>query len=250
MERKAAWKMRRNLWKTRLGSRLARPLYAFAALAGKQASDCTSLRKRTSPCAPLRKRVSNCTPARKLASCGGISLAETLACCLILALSSSVLIQTLALAGDHFNTRTRESSARILCNTLSQSVQEYLSCATDWTVGPKDTVTDFTTGSIPSFEDPVRCSFVRTTEGFLALDYGNPETPLLLAPSADYAMHGGRPSLEVEHCTVTYEDGVFSVSIRVSPNHLGPHWDAAMQEVQNDFVVFPIPSSAKGTDTP
>lgn len=178
---------------------------------------------------------------RKLSSSGGFSLAETLACCLILALSSSALIQTMRLAGEQFNTRTRESSARILCNTLSQSVQVYLSCATDWTVDSERIVTDFETGAIPSLEEPVRCSFKRTGEGYLALGYGAEDALLLLAPPADYAMHSGRPALETEFCTVRYDEGgFFSVSIRVAPNRLGPRWDAAMQEVQNDFVVFPV----------
>lgn len=74
----------------------------------------------------------NCTitfPSRKRGARRGFSLTELLLCALILSLSTTVISSTLDLGAQTFRKTTRRSEQILLCNTLSVSVQEYLTYA-------------------------------------------------------------------------------------------------------------------------
>ena len=66
---------------------------------------------------------------RKTQGNAGFTLSEMLLCVAILGVVSSLIIQTLSLAIDHFQERTRESDTQILLNTLSLRVQDLLTSA-------------------------------------------------------------------------------------------------------------------------
>ena len=94
----------------------------------------------------------------KLTGKRGVSLVEMLLCVLILLLSTGVTVSTLDLGIRHFQSRTRETEQRLLCDTLSLAVQEYLTYVYDYK-WDEDELSGFKTGAVGALYD-IPCQFV------------------------------------------------------------------------------------------
>lgn len=219
---------------------------------------------------PLRK-------ARdKLGKNRGVSFAEMLLCVLILALSTGVTVSTLDLGIAHFKARTRETEQRLLCNTLSLAVQEYLTYANKIELndppapGELPTLKRFRTGANSALENRW-CEFVtgaygndangreyRTPAewGQIALEYSVDTNARYyqLADKSQYIVKkiasnpgdAGRVSVRTEvkleatlDVKVDRTNKRFHVKISVD-NREG----IKTQKAENDFIVIPINAGA------
>lgn len=200
----------------------------------------------------------------KLGGNRGVSFAEMLLCVLILALSTGVTVSTLDLGITHFRARTRETEQRLLCNTLSLAVQEYLTYANKVDPPPEDDsviydLTNFRTGANSALESRV-CKFVTGTYGTDAngREYCNPAASgqialeysvdtnkryYQLADKSQYIVKRTAPNdvkleatLDVK---VDREKKRFHVTISVD-NREG----IKTQKAENDFIVIPINAGA------
>ena len=205
---------------------------------------------------PLRKG------REKLAGTRGVSLAEMLLCVLILLLSTGVTVSTLDLGIRHFQARTRESEQRLLCDTLSLAVQEYLTYAYKVELDESGKLARFRTGALGALYD-IPCEFVTGTyyskdrldpdipdegelpKGEIAIKYSK-SGEAQYYPLADKSLYivkklsSTRSEVKLEATQSVTADRVnkrFRVKIVVS-NKAGGTGDA-----ENEFIVIPVNQS-------
>ena len=173
---------------------------------------------------------------RKLKSGGGLSLTELLLCMIILLFFLNVSTYAFDLGIRHFQARTRESEARILCNTLSLAVQDQL---TYIKVKESTFSGDELETYVRSAEDfdKVTCS-LKNVAGRLCVNYklDAMEKPyqFSLTDEADYA----DGDLMVDDFSVKKSGNAFQVTISIKSKTL------KIQPVRNEFAVTPIYSEA------
>ena len=170
---------------------------------------------------------------RRLRTSGGFSLSEMLICCLILTLSTGVIVEAVNLGIRHFKTLTRGSESQILCNTLALAFQEQLTYAIEYneedgsfvsggTPGRENSLCRFVYGTAAVTRDQdgrvASCTYSAEPEasaGIILLDYGGTCVPLVnygsyapegaddqLGFQASYSIQANRSGAEVESFTV------------------------------------------------
>lgn len=195
---------------------------------------------------------------RKLPGSRGISVAETLLCALILLLSTGVTVSALDLGIRHFQARTRETEQRLLCNTLSLAVQEYLTYANKVDPPEDDSViydlTNFRTGANSALESRV-CKFVTGTYGKDAngREYCNPAAwgQIALEYSVDTNHHYYQLADKSQYITGhSANDVKLTAAIDVSVDRANRRFNVKIrvantdnvrtQAIENRFIVIPI----------
>ncbi|MBR0283067.1 MAG: hypothetical protein IJQ81_16010 [Oscillibacter sp.] len=194
---------------------------------------------------------------RKLSGSRGVSIAETLLCVLILLLSTGVTVSTLDLGIRHFQVRTRETEQRLLCNTLSLAVQEYLTYVNKVEPPGDDSavydLTRFKTGAFGRALENEWCAFVAGTyssetsfaegdSGQIAVKYSESDSGdafySMLADKAQYIT--GHPANDVKlaatiDVSVDRANRRFNVMIRVANTD-----NVRTQAIENQFIVIPV----------
>lgn len=180
----------------------------------------------------------NCTitfPLRKRGARRGFSLTELLLCALILSLSTTVISATLDLGAQTFRKTTRRSEQILLCNTLSVSVQEYLTYAEEvWATG--GALNKFKTRSMAALKD-AECSF-ETDDGEIKLLIvrDGQTTPYQLVDRSQYIIRSNHtPALSADITVeVSTTEKKFTVTVTVTSREGG------IAAVENKFIVSPV----------
>ena len=174
----------------------------------------------------------------------GFSLSEMLLCMIIISLAGSAILATMNLGIRQFEARTRESEQRLLCNTLSLAVQEYLTYANAVTTrndGGVKYLDRFKTGVGALYGDKRSgkwCQFADNDGKIVirrdgAADY-------YLADQSQYIVAGNLVAPQTAFTAalrVTVESEHFVVKVSVSAQ------DDSAKKMENDFIVMPIDSN-------
>lgn len=169
----------------------------------------------------------------------GFSLPEMLLCVLILALSGGVITATLNLGIEQFQARTRESERRLLCDTLSLVVQEYLTYAnvieTDGA-----SLKRFKTGAVGAlYGDKQNGKWYQFKDDAGQIAIGAEENTHYLVDKSQYVTTnmGGEPGTALKaalEVTVNQAERYFVVKISVSEQ------TDDTRRTENEFIVIPV----------
>ena len=180
----------------------------------------------------------NCTitfPSRKRGARRGFSLTELLLCALILSLSTTVISSTLDLGAQTFRKTTRRSEQILLCNTLSVSVQEFLTYAEEvWSTG--GALDRFKTRAMSALKD-AECHFETDNGEIKLLIARDGQTTLYpLVDSSQYIIRSnGAPALSANiSVEVSATEEKFTVTVTVTSQEGG------VAAVENKFIVSPV----------
>lgn len=173
---------------------------------------------------------------RRLWGSAGFSLAEMMICMVILLIATAAVVNTLLFGMNQFETRTRESEAEVLSNTLSLELRNQLTCASSVKVKAEDgkTVTQFTSGADGA--DSVPCNITEEDGRLYITYYKSDGTTKLgsfdLVSGDDYIAKGSKP-LAASH-TLTWDaaNKRFTVTLHVT--------DGGKVALDKSFVVSPV----------
>lgn len=200
----------------------------------------------------------------KLSQRDGFSLAETLFCVMILAVTSSALISAITIATRQFETRTRESEQVFLCDTLTLAVQDQLTYVNEVHLASWDDVEG--TGSLDWFKSGAVSSLLQRECRFAAVLYD--EADDTYQPSGtgwgeivmeyegqyyqltDYKNYAGRRGTGERELEASVEvkvvgrgtDAYFDVTIKVRPR------SGATVPAMSQFTVTPVRPKVPGMD--
>ena len=189
---------------------------------------------------------------RKLCGKAGFSLTELLLCTLIMMLTTSVLVTTMSLAANHYDSVVADSEAAMLCRTLSLSIRDKLSYVVKIEDEGADGITYYSTSQNQEYApfkivliSPDNAELTATTGNFgrIVIKYKDPKSGGYVnynlvnqASYTDYGkglvtscivdVHENEDGDKVQYFVVTI--GIFKANNTDSPI------------MENKFVVYPI----------
>ena len=161
---------------------------------------------------------------KKLRKKTGFSLGETMVALLIISLITMSIATAVAFGARQYGNSVSRSEARILCSSLSSIIQDELRNTTQVMIDGDDLY--YRTTNYESGDDLSR--FDQDEDGHIVVMTGT-EKFLLLGEAA----YSGEDDLTAELESISFDDGVFNVSLVVHTSNGGG-------EIRSDFTVIPL----------